>query len=519
MSTQESEETPLLARASGIGEDFNELLREEGSEESLGSLLVKKPIITAVVFLLFCLIAISTQVDRLFDLSSLVQAPQVALQSVTVVPLALEAAILANVAIALDYSRCFSGLRLEIIDRLATWVNTVDIEINAPIQIQYNGTRILSAKLEKPLKINVEPDFVNDLSLDIKLYDVGRTDLIQHLVNDYFGQKIITLYYSMDFTVQKWGIPYRDTIEDSITIDPAQSTGGLDAQINHANLLYSGSQLIMDLSCEISGDFPANLSMEIPEVSWGFELEGCSKQWNEVSQGHSKSLNITPEASVLNVSVQGILEGLPDDLTIPCKGDKHSSVDTLISRYLNGKANDVRIHAFHNDESFLGRLLGDIDVTLPIAGKPNTEKLIKLVQIHDARITVDGEFSGELLVQIGLPSLININRNVVVGAQNVRGPIILIHDDIPFGRITLTDWVPTITSRLADDGYLIEVFFDNVPFEVLNARQAAMVSRQLMLNGRVPIDYSAVLDVDMMTPIAQFYISDTMFEGSTVLTS
>lgn len=528
MPTAPTENTALLDEFNEVRREFDHDIREyePDSGETFYSLLFKRPAATLFLLALFALVLLLSQ-----------SVPQIA-RELPDVPIALVEAIdlvairtheiEANVTLSifLNYSKLGDSIAAKLLVLGAGLLGTVSLQFPETTELLDEQLRHLADVQLSPLdEVSLMPDSHQDIETTLLIQNLGSSDALGSVVKKFLTSEPATFVLRGQPVIAKWGLTFGINLDIRKEVTLPQYQENIDACLKSIDLDQSQSGQI-DVDAKMNATVSIPLTGDIPMINWTFKLSGCSGLV-VVGEGSSDVVNVRKESDETDLSIQSTIGKLAEELKTECGDGLKSPLDNWISRYLNGESSVVYIAGRPEDDGIVSRFLESLnDIPLPVMGKPSTEKLIDSIELKNVlfqgvtmRDPKHGRFTGEVLASLVLPSIIQIQQErLILAATEVRGEINLFSRGQKFGVITASRWIPTITVG-TDTGYNVRCFLDRVPFEVVNSGEFGYVSQHLLIEGHVEVQYDAILDFELATPVGSFELKEIYLDGHTTLKS
>lgn len=509
------EATPLLRE---IEDDFQSMLREEGSSESVWNLVKDKPATMVIVLSLFALIVIVTKTLASLSPAHFIDAVSYRLLSAELLEFDEDISMAVSTWTKIDYS-LVEGPTAWPVAFMAGLVGEISAEILGPldISVRENSKNRHLATVTVPDAFTVDISNLAETVVDItcSISNIGRADLLQRLSMKLMGGQEVEFAANALVRVKKWGFVFSVPVHITFPFRLDETNGEFGHMLGIEVGRNQDNSLQVEVTAEVA--FASLVEAEIPSLDWTVKMTGCDKKPKvAIEKATTNDVVLKTDNATFNVTMSMSLSELPEKLTTPCDGKK-SALDAWLSRYLDGEPNELFVEG-SSDIPILNSLVHGYNLPVTLSGKPPDDKLVDEIEVNNFEITYgnlnEALVTADVVVHVKMPGIIRLKRDLLVAVNSVKGPIYLFDDGVRMGQIYIEEWTPTVTVP-QDDGFKITLFLDKAPFEVENASQFAKFTRSLLIAGHAPVAYQTLLDLSIQSPIGDMALQGMYFQGRT----
>lgn len=439
-----------------------------------------------------------------------------------------------------DATRIKSG-PVRNVGRLATWigreVETSQTEVEAYLP-EYGNVLIGTASVPS-VTVNVRNGHTNqvDVLADLATGNIpgiravamdwleGRLGRLRikgkatlHLKSGIFGLGAQTIFKSVTFE-GSYCIAVFDAVHD--TNCRAENDFPPLPEIKIHKLIAHDSDnpaqngtMLVDSSVAALLDVP--FAIRIPPLGFEVLVSNClpGDPFISMSDVGTQEVQIVPNRQT-NMNVRGIIQGLSDELTTTCPGQKDSPLDTLVRSYMNGHKTTVYVRGAQKPPvgtpSWVVDLLKSVTVPFHFTGHA-LDNMIKNFTMSDMHFSLPDPFadpnspeaspsvSAQVSVTIGLPKQLNLTVDI----PRIRANANVFYEGSELGVLELHKWQPANSTRVMQDNGLPALFvkftMKDVPLRVTNADVLTKVIQALIFQGKsVQLHIVATVDAEVAT--------------------
>lgn len=334
------------------------------------------------------------------------------------------------------------------------------------------------------------------------------------------------------------------------------------------------------LSAIIGGNFklPIPIRFQVPRLHWNVGIPGCNYEEDKsdvvkLTEVDTLPINIDPAKQGLNIKLESVVRQVSNDLNRICHASNHSAMDIFLQQYISGEKTNAIIYGSQNQRReslpwWMSELMPHVKFAFPIPQRNTSDSEDKIVQkisfsnlkliLPPPRSPFDKpnlprqppKISAHVAVVIHPPSMLNLTKDIGIDIQKVKGFATLISPEtkVRYAEFDIRNWLPCTTTVRpvnpgdADDGpvdtpgdgesdqgkkkgvkkelidYVVEFELTEIPMKVLDQSTLSSVATQLLMKGQVPVNFDAIVDLELDTPVKTFLLNRIPLEGSTTMT-
>ncbi|KAA8917342.1 hypothetical protein TRICI_000497 [Trichomonascus ciferrii] len=544
IGARDEENAPLLGESSHAaagpsnnyysGRIYDPALDEELHQSSRGpgpfaralKLFVPLGVVLALLFLMVTLL----RVDELQE--EITKVPQVKIEGVSLAGMTTEGL---DVRIrgqnTMDYSIVKGSVRSRVVKLGARIVNKLKISDRSRVKVYFENAddeylRAVNAQIP-PIDVNISPGEATDFDFVTKLYNFGSPYLMGSIAEQLLSKEPLKFRGIGQVALSKGflNLGVFPVEIDEIVASPGGKDDSGDMRLKIGGLNLQNRDKALDISTYVEADYNYPVEAEIPELNWNVNIPGCNDGESlMICRGQTAKTQLIPYSSV-NVSVLSNLRTVSEKLKTPCAVGKKSPLDRFISRYFEGKGNNIVITgADHQPEhvpEWLGNTLQGIEFTFEFGGKNKDDEIIKDIAFRDFRLHMfqsnqNPRVSAVVTVTIQTPEQIAIGSDVPLSVLNAKGLANLFSKQHQkFAEINIPDWVKCTTTVKDDNTYLVEFAIKSSPVNVTNEAVFSTVMRQVVFSGSAPVRIESLIDAQVHTPVGIFELTEISANGNT----
>lgn len=272
--------------------------------------------------------------------------------------------------------------------------------------------------------------------------------------------------------------------------------------------------MLVDAAVSALIDTP--FSVKIPPLGFDVLVSNClpGEPFISVSNVQTQEVQIAPNRPT-DMSIRGIIQGLSDELTKSCPGQKDSPLDVLVRSYMNGQKTTVYVRGAQKPPvgtpSWVVDLLKSVTVPFHFTGHA-LDNMIKNFTMSDMHFSLPDPFadpdspaaspsvSAQVSVTIGLPKQLNLTVDI----PRVRANANVFYQGNELGVLELRKWQPANSTRVMQDDGLPALFvkfaMEDVPLRVTNGDVLTKIIQALVFQGKtVQLHVAATVDAEVAT--------------------
>lgn len=297
--------------------------------------------------------------------------------------------------------------------------------------------------------------------------------------------------------------------------------------IAHDSTTKNGT-MIVDSSVDALLDFP--FSVRIPPLGFEALVPNCSpgEPYISVADIRTKEVQINPGHST-RISISGLVQGLSDDLTTTCPGQKDSPLDLLVRSYVSGLKTTIYVRGadkpVSGTPSWVVDLLKSVTVPLRFTGHA-LDNLIQDFTMSKVHFSLPNPFanpdspesqpriSALVNVLIGLPKQLNLTVNI----PKIRADADVYYQGNKLGVLELHEWQPANSTRVLDKNGTTALFvnfsMNDAPLRVTNDDVLTDILQALIFEGKpVQLQIAAAVDTQVAAGLGNVTVRGIPAEG------
>jgi hypothetical protein len=278
------------------------------------------------------------------------------------------------------------------------------------------------------------------------------------------------------------------------------------------------------------------IALTIPPLGFEVMVPNCSPgdPYIMVADANTAEIRVRP-GGASNVSVQGLIRKLPDELTATCPDEQGSPLDSLVSSYMRGDKTTVYVRGAGAPSSETPGWIVDFlrSVTVPLEFTGGAfDDLIKNFTMSDTKFSLPDPFaepgtpeaqltvSGLVKVLINLPEQINFHVDV----PKVRALADVFYEGKRLGLLNMDKWQDSNSTLVEDkDGssaLLVESPIKDAPLEVTDSDLLAQIVQEMLFgSGSVVLHVAATVDTKVSTGLGRFAVRGIPADGDVPVSS
>lgn len=538
-----NERLPLIPSVNDIENEFNSALREEDENENLSTAISKRPFAVVAALFLFALLYVSStffgtigtsQISEAVAKSAIAKHVHTRILSIQEEEVSFQT--LAN--FDLEYNRLDSLVMRALLDFASPRVGTIGLglgSVSLQVKIDEKMHHVGLLEVSNELPVSLISGIKQSAVINGSLTAIGTPGTLEYVASELLHGRSINLTVKGTASLIKYGVNYDVpfSVEQEVKAgDVSDLVSSLEvlrlilgvkknkASVYHADrasiISFGGSAI--DVNAHIRLRPNLSVSGEIPALDWAIEIPGCNQELEFIYNASSSSFQL---GETMDLQVNSSIASLPKSLISPCKDGK-SPVDVLVNNFLAGNSVLLGARSATQEEGILPSILRSGVFPIEIEGKPASERLVQSVDVDN--VVFDQPVPGAPVtlscrteVHALIPDIIILKSQTLVYVTGLRG-VIQLYDvnKRHFGQVVVAQYMDTVTLPQDDNEYTVQIFFDNQPIEITNARVFADVSRVLMTQGEVYIRYDSVLDLQTTTVIGDIDVRGVHVRGKTL---
>lgn len=299
--------------------------------------------------------------------------------------------------------------------------------------------------------------------------------------------------------------------------------------IYEAKLPNSEKGMAVDVSLTIANNYPVSLT--IPPLAFNVLVPGCIPGGPNIAVANATTneIRITSRHDV-DVSVDGLIRQLPDQLIAVCPESQTSPLDALLGDYIRGLDATIFVRGagipLPGTPRWITDLVESITVALPFPGR-TLDGLIREFSLANVELNLPDPFadpnSPEAQPQISatVKALINLPKemNFPIEVNRVRANADVFYHKQKLGFLDLNRWQRANSTRIAahgkkQAGIAVESVVKKAPLTITDDDVFADVVQELIFGENdVVLGVKADVDVETQTAVGKFIIRGIPAEG------
>lgn len=276
--------------------------------------------------------------------------------------------------------------------------------------------------------------------------------------------------------------------------------------------------------------FDSPVALTIPALGFEVMVPNCSPGDPPimVADARTAEIHIRRDAPT-SVSVDGLVDSLPDELTTTCPGRNDSPLDSLVSSYVQGNKTTIYVRGadapLPETPDWIADFLRSTTVPLHFTGHA-LDNLVKNFTMSNTHFTLPDPFaepgspesrpavSALVKVLIALPRQMNLRVDI----PKVRAIATVYYDGKELGVMNIDKWQDANSTLVQDhDGssaLLVQSPIENTPLEVTDDGLLAQVVQELLFGTKkVVLHVAATVDTKVSTGLGRFAVHGIPAEG------
>ena len=286
--------------------------------------------------------------------------------------------------------------------------------------------------------------------------------------------------------------------------------------------------MVVDASIAALLDVP--FSVRTPPLGFEVLVPNClpGDPYISVADVRTEKVRIEPN-NTTNMNIRGMVQGLSDELTKTCPGQKDSPLDFLVRSYINGLQTTIYVRGA--EEPSVGTPTWVVDllksVTVPFHFTGHTlDNLIKNFTMSDVHFSLPDPFaepdspeslpkvSALVNVIIGLPKQLNLTVDIPRVSANAD----VFYEGNKLGVLELHKWQPANSTRVLQEDGLPALFVNfnmkDVPLRVTNEDVLTDILQSLIFQGKsVQLHVAAAVDTEVAMGLGHIAVRGIPAEG------
>lgn len=287
----------------------------------------------------------------------------------------------------------------------------------------------------------------------------------------------------------------------------------------------------MEVEAQLGAMLHSPVAITIPPLGFDILVPNCSPGDPYILAAHARSGEIHVEPNQLtNVSGQGLVNNLPEELTSVCPGQKGSPLDWLVTSYIKGIETTIYIRGADapspQTPGWLVDLLRSVIVPLPFTNHA-LDNLVKNFTMTDTHFSLPNPFAdpdspeGQPTVSALIKCLVALpeQMNLHVDVPQVRAYTDVFYNGKELGKMNIDEWHDSNSTQVTDeDGFpamLVEFAVKDEPMQVTNnGVLSRLVQDMLWGNKEVILHVNVKVDAKVSTGLGQFAVRGIPADGN-----
>lgn len=287
--------------------------------------------------------------------------------------------------------------------------------------------------------------------------------------------------------------------------------------------------MLVDASIAALLDIP--FSVKIPSLGFKVLVPNCLPEEPYISVADVRTKEVlTKPNHPTNMYIRGMIQGLSDELTKSCPGQKDSPLDLLVRSYVNGLQTTVYVRGAEKTSfgtpSWIVDLLKSVTVPFHFTGH-TLDNLIKDFSMSNVHFSLPDPFaepdspkaspriSALVNVIVGLPKQLNLTVDI----PRVRANADVFYEGRKLGVIELHKWQTANSTRILQEDGLPALFvkfnMKDVPLHVTDEDVLADILQSLIFQGKsIQLHIAAAVDTEVATGLGDITVRGIPAEGN-----
>lgn len=287
--------------------------------------------------------------------------------------------------------------------------------------------------------------------------------------------------------------------------------------------------MLVDASIAALLDIP--FSVKIPSLGFEVLVPNCLPEEPYISVAAVRTEEVlTKPNHPTNMYIRGMIQGLSDELTKSCPGQKDSPLDLLVRSYVNGLQTTVYVRGAEKTSfgtpSWIVDLLKSVTVPFNFTGH-TLDNLIKDFSMSNVHFSLPDPFaepdspkaspriSALVNVIVGLPKQLNLTVDI----PRVRANADVFYEGRKLGVIELHKWQTANSTRILQEDGLPALFvkfnMKDVPLHVTDEDVLADILQSLIFQGKsIQLHIAAAVDTEVATGLGDITVRGIPAEGN-----
>ncbi|KAJ5938762.1 hypothetical protein N7466_001896 [Penicillium verhagenii] len=425
------------------------------------------------------------------------------------------------------------------VGRFMTWIarevetGPSDVDVYLP---EYGNILIGSAALPN-IKVKIRNGHENKLDFlaDLKAGDIKG---IQGIAVDWVEGRLAHLRVKGKASLHlKSGLISLGTqiLTDTVTFEEKDFPALPDINLTQLNV-HDGYNGTMEVEASVGAMLHSPVAITIPPLGFEILVPNCSPGDPYILAANARSGEIHVASNQLtNVSVEGLVQKLPDALTSVCPGEKGSPLDFLVSSYIKGLETIIYVRGADAPSPQTPRwmvdLLRSVTVPLPFTNRA-LENLVKNFTMTDTHFTLPSPFADpdspdakptvSALVKclVALPEEMNLNVDVPF----VRAFTDVFYKGKELGKLNIEKWQDSNSTLVTDEdglpAMLVEFAVKEAPLQVTDDGLLSRLVQDMLWGSKaIILHVNANVDAKVSTGLGQFAVRGIPADGDVPLSS
>ena len=315
-------------------------------------------------------------------------------------------------------------------------------------------------------------------------------------------------------------------LEDKIPKLPSYSI--IRLYVYEMDLPNSHKAMAIDVTLDVDNPYPVGLT--VPPLGFKILVDNCSRDepFIRVANAVTQAVPVQP-GHAANVSVNGLIEKLPNALTEACPNSRDSPLDSFLGDYLHGQDATIYVQSSRLSKEVTPEWISDIlsGMTIPIPFPGHSyDHLIRQFTLSDVQFELPDQtappdapaakprVSGNVEALVSLPEEMNLNLDV----ESIRAKADIYYKGKKMGILDISKWQDAKSSAAGenDEGktLLIKSHIDEAPVDITDEDVFADVLQSLIFGDEdVLLKIKADVDVQLQTALGQFAVKKIPAEG------
>ncbi|KAJ5556455.1 hypothetical protein N7494_000370 [Penicillium frequentans] len=423
--------------------------------------------------------------------------------------------------------------------RFMTWiareVETGPSEVDVYLP-EYGNVLIGSAAVPN-IKVNIRNGHHNKLDFltDLKAGDIKG---IHAIAMDWIEGRLARLRVKGKTSLQlKSGLLRLGTqvLTDTMTFEENDFPALPDINLVKLNV-HDGNNGTMEVEAVLGAMLHSPVAITIPPLGFDILVPNCSPGDPNILAASARSGEIHVEPNQLtNVSVQGLVNNLPQELVSVCPGQKGSPLDWLVTSYIKGIETTIYVRGADapspQTPDWLVDLLRSVTIPLPFTNHA-LDNLVKNFTMKDTHFSLPSPFAdpdspeGKPTVSALVKCLVALpeQMNLHVDVPRVRAFTDVFYNGKELGKLDIDKWQDSNSTQVIDEdgspAMLVEFAVKDAPLQVTNdGVLSRLVQDMLWGSEEVILHVDAKVDAKVSTGLGQFAVRGIPADGNVPVNS